>query len=111
VAVNVSSPNTKGLRDLQGEDALDALLAALKNEQQLQSDRHGKYTPIAVKIAPDLDPTASRASPGCWSATHRRRHAAATWRDAVRGVAADETGGLSGRPAQATQVVRTLARR
>ena len=55
VTVNVSSPNTKNLRDLQSEGPLDALLRALKQEQQQLADKHGKYVPIAVKIAPDLD--------------------------------------------------------
>jgi dihydroorotate dehydrogenase len=55
VAVNISSPNTKNLRALQGGQELDALLGALKAEQARLSDRHGKYTPFAVKIAPDLE--------------------------------------------------------
>src|SRR5262245_60511151 len=54
VAVNVSSPNTEGLRALQAESALGELLERLKSEQARLADRHGKYTPIAVKIAPDL---------------------------------------------------------
>lgn len=56
ITVNISSPNTKNLRDLQGGAALDHLLASLKTEQTRLADRHGKYTPIAVKIAPDLEP-------------------------------------------------------
>lgn len=55
VAINISSPNTKNLRALQGGQELDALLGALKKEQTRLSDTHGKYTPFAVKIAPDLD--------------------------------------------------------
>lgn len=55
VAVNVSSPNTGGLRDLQGGPALDALLGALKREQSMLADAHGRYVPLAVKVAPDLD--------------------------------------------------------
>ena len=55
IAVNLSSPNTPGLRDLQGELALDRLLAGLKAEQTRQADRHGRYTPLAVKISPDLE--------------------------------------------------------
>ena len=55
VAVNISSPNTKNLRALQGGSELDALLGALKAEQARLADRHGKYTPFAVKIAPDLE--------------------------------------------------------
>ncbi len=54
VTVNISSPNTKGLRTLQGNRELDSLLAVLKAEQARLADRHGKYTPFAVKIAPDL---------------------------------------------------------
>jgi dihydroorotate dehydrogenase len=55
VTVNISSPNTKNLRALQGGQELDALLDALKTEQTRLSDAHGKYTPFAVKIAPDLE--------------------------------------------------------
>ena len=55
IAVNLSSPNTPGLRDLQGELALDRLLAGLKAEQTRQADHHGRYTPLAVKISPDLE--------------------------------------------------------
>jgi dihydroorotate dehydrogenase len=55
ITVNISSPNTKNLRQLQGEDALNDLLAKLKTEQQLLADKHGKYVPIALKIAPDME--------------------------------------------------------
>ncbi len=55
VAINISSPNTKNLRQLQGSDELDALLAQLKAEQEMLAEMHGKYVPLAVKIAPDLD--------------------------------------------------------
>ena len=58
VTINVSSPNTKGLRDLQHETALGKLAATLKSEQARLADEHGKYTPIAFKIAPDLTATA-----------------------------------------------------
>ena len=57
VAVNISSPNTKNLRQLQGESELDALLGALKARQAELAQRHGKYVPLALKIAPDLDDT------------------------------------------------------
>ena len=116
VAVNISSPNTKGLRDLQAEDALQALLAALKAEQQALCDRHGKYTPLAVKIAPDLEPAAIEAIARLL-VRHRIDGVIATnttlARDAVRGARhADETGGLSGRPLRekSTAVVRALAK-
>ena len=54
VTVNISSPNTKNLRQLQDEEALNDLLSLLKAEQKKLSDAHGKYVPIALKIAPDL---------------------------------------------------------
>ncbi len=115
VTVNISSPNTKGLRDLQAEDALAALLAALKSEQAALADKHGKYTPVAIKIAPDLAPAAIEGIAKLL-ASHRIDGVIATnttiARDAVRGHRhGDEAGGLSGRPlrAQATTVIRTLA--
>lgn len=58
VTVNISSPNTVGLRDLQAGAALDALLADLKAAQQRLADQHGRYVPLAVKVAPDLDAAA-----------------------------------------------------
>ncbi|MCC7215584.1 MAG: dihydroorotate dehydrogenase (quinone), partial [Burkholderiales bacterium] len=60
VTVNVSSPNTKGLRDLQAEEALAALLATLKREQAALAQAHGRYVPLAIKIAPDLTDAAVR---------------------------------------------------
>lgn len=54
ITVNISSPNTKNLRQLQDEAALNDLLFQLKTEQQKLADMHGKYVPIALKIAPDL---------------------------------------------------------
>ncbi|MFQ5628197.1 MAG: quinone-dependent dihydroorotate dehydrogenase [bacterium] len=55
IAVNISSPNTEGLRDLQQENELNTLLNALKEQQLKLSSEHHKYVPLAVKIAPDLD--------------------------------------------------------
>jgi dihydroorotate dehydrogenase len=55
VTVNISSPNTKNLRQLQGASELDALLAQLKGEQSRLADQHGRYVPLALKIAPDID--------------------------------------------------------
>ncbi len=54
IAVNISSPNTKGLRDLQAEEPIRRLLGTLKQEQQRLASQHGKYRPLLVKIAPDL---------------------------------------------------------
>ena len=54
ITVNISSPNTPGLRNLQHGEALDKLLSGLKAEQKLLESKHTKYVPILVKIAPDL---------------------------------------------------------
>ncbi|MDJ3698859.1 quinone-dependent dihydroorotate dehydrogenase, partial [Salmonella enterica] len=54
IAINISSPNTPGLRTLQYGDALDDLLTAIKNKQNDLQAIHHKYVPVAVKIAPDL---------------------------------------------------------
>lgn len=116
VTVNISSPNTKGLRDLQLADSLGPLLAALKREQAELAQKHGKHTPVAVKISPDLD-EAGIASIARLLVAHRIDGVIATnttiSRAEVRGVPwAEETGGLSGRPLRerATEVIRVLAR-
>lgn len=115
VTVNISSPNTKGLRDLQAEDALAALLATLKREQRSLAQKHGRYVPLAVKIAPDLTDDAVRGIARLFVA-HGVDGVIATnttiARDRVAGQPhAQETGGLSGAPLRerATAVVRTLA--
>jgi dihydroorotate dehydrogenase len=53
--VNISSPNTQGLRSLQSGDALSDLLERLKNRQAQLADQHGHYVPLVLKVAPDLD--------------------------------------------------------
>jgi len=115
VTVNISSPNTTGLRELQKDAALENLLAALKNEQAKLADRHGKYTPLAVKIAPDLSPEELRAIARSL-VSHRVDAVVATNTTvdhaAVAGLRhAEEAGGLSGRPLRdkATAAIRTLA--
>ncbi|MGV7208975.1 quinone-dependent dihydroorotate dehydrogenase [Oxalobacteraceae bacterium A2-2] len=55
VTVNISSPNTKNLRQLQGGSELDGLLAQLKDAQSRLADEHKRYVPLALKIAPDMD--------------------------------------------------------
>lgn len=55
VVINISSPNTFNLRQLQNAAELDHLLGMLRTEQKKLADKHGKYTPLAVKIAPDLE--------------------------------------------------------
>lgn len=54
VTINISSPNTKNLRQLQQRDEMKALLEQIKTEQQSLNDIHNKYVPLVVKIAPDL---------------------------------------------------------
>ena len=54
ITVNISSPNTPGLRQLQQADQLDSMLKALKTDQQELASKHNKYVPLVVKIAPDL---------------------------------------------------------
>ena len=56
IAVNISSPNTKNLRDLQETKVLNILLAQIKQEQTRLNDHYGRYVPIALKISPDLTP-------------------------------------------------------
>lgn len=115
VAINISSPNTKNLRDLQSDRALAALLAGLGEARQRLSDRYGKRVPMAVKIAPDIDDdTLPRIADAI--VAHDMDAIIATnttiARDAVTGQPhAEETGGLSGAPlrARSTEVVRRLA--
>ena len=102
VTVNISSPNTKNLRALQSDEALDALLGRIAERREALASRHGKRVPIFVKIAPDLD----QAQVEVIAAT-LQRHAmdgvvatnTTLSRDAVKGLRhAEETGGLSGAP-------------
>ncbi|VVE26303.1 dihydroorotate dehydrogenase [Pandoraea aquatica] len=115
VTVNISSPNTKNLRQLQGGDELDALLGKLKDKQRALSDRHGKYVPIALKIAPDLDDEQIKVIAGTLT-RHGFDGVIATnttlSREAVAGLPnANETGGLSGRPVfnASNRVISALA--
>jgi dihydroorotate dehydrogenase len=116
IAVNISSPNTKNLRALQGADELDALLGALKAEQARLADRHGKYTPFAVKIAPDLD---DAQVTGMAALFRRHRVDAVIATNTTLGRAGvenlrhgGEAGGLSGAPVKAAsdRVLARLAR-
>ena len=116
VTVNISSPNTQNLRELQKDEALDALLSAIKLRQSELAQQHGKYVPVALKIAPDLD-DAQIAAIAALLMMHRIDAVIATnttiARDAVAGQPnAEETGGLSGAPVRAasTRVIRELAR-
>jgi dihydroorotate dehydrogenase len=102
VTVNISSPNTKNLRALQSDEALDALLGRIAERREALARQHGKHVPIFVKIAPDLDET----QVGVIAATLKRHGmdgVVATnttlSREAVKGMPhAEEAGGLSGAP-------------
>lgn len=102
VTVNISSPNTRDLRRLQGGDALGDLLQALQLRRESLADRHGHRVPLVVKIAPDLSMEQIDAI-----AEVLPRHGVdgviatntTLSRDAVAGLThADEAGGLSGPP-------------
>ncbi|MDR3392765.1 MAG: quinone-dependent dihydroorotate dehydrogenase [Sulfuriferula sp.] len=115
VTVNISSPNTKNLRDLQSAAALSDLLGKLKNEQTRLADQHDRYVPIALKIAPDLDDT-QLLDIAHQLKQHRFDAVIATNTTlSRRGVNAlphgDEAGGLSGAPVRAasTRIVARLA--
>ena len=114
VTVNISSPNTSNLRQLQGAAELDGLLSQLKDRQLRLADRHMRYVPIALKIAPDLDGDQIRVI-GDALLRHKMDGVIATntttAREAVAGMRhGDETGGLSGAPvaAASTAVIRAL---
>ena len=114
VTVNISSPNTKNLRQLQDEDALHNLLAQLKAEQQKLADTHGKYVPIALKIAPDLEGE-QIAQIARLLMRHRMDGVIATNTTLSRAGVENlehgtETGGLSGAPVRekSTAVIRAL---
>ncbi len=116
ITVNISSPNTPGLRALQGGEQLDALLTGLQAQRAALAAMHGRQVPIALKIAPDLD-HAQIAEIAELVLRHRFDAIVATnttlSRVGVEGEThATEAGGLSGRPlkARATEVIATLYR-
>ncbi|GGB95395.1 dihydroorotate dehydrogenase (quinone) [Oxalicibacterium flavum] len=114
VTVNISSPNTKNLRQLQGASELDALLSQLKDAQQRLADEHQRYVPIALKIAPDMDSEQISAVAQALL-RHRIDGVIATnttiSREAVKNLKhAEEAGGLSGAPVfeASNAVIRAL---
>lgn len=117
ITVNISSPNTKNLRALQEKDALSALLSTLKSEQTKLADKHSKYVPIALKIAPDLERDQVNEIADLL-VEHKIDGVVATnttlSREAVHGLPnATETGGLSGAPVRekSTVVIQQLSQR
>ena len=116
IAVNISSPNTKNLRDLQEKEALSSLLGSLKLEQSKLAEKHGKYVPITLKIAPDLNPEQVIEIADLLM-LHKIDGVIATnttlARDAVKGMKnGEEAGGLSGAPVrnQSTIVIQQLSK-
>ena len=114
VTVNISSPNTANLRALQGDAALDALLAALGARRAELAGEHGRRVPMFVKVAPDLEP-AQIETIAATLVRHRVDGVVATnttvARDGVAGRRhADESGGLSGAPLaeRSNRVIRGL---
>ena len=123
VTINISSPNTKNLRELQSDAALDALLGELSERRAQLAQKHGKRVPLFVKIAPDLDEnqvlaisaTLSRYGKDSNGEPNQQWGVIATnttlSRDAVKGMEhGEETGGLSGAPvlALSNQVITKL---
>ena len=116
VTINLSSPNTKGLRDLQQDEACRALIRTLHAEQRILAQQHQRHVPVFIKIAPDLEPS------------HRSSLARLFVEEKLEGVIATNTtlgrthteglrhsteaGGLSGAPltARATHFIAALAR-
>ena len=111
ITVNISSPNTKNLRSLQSDEALDNLLGAIAERRSLLAKTHGQHKPVFLKIAPDLDEaqivviaaTLKRYGTDAQGTVNNAWGVIATNttlnRDAVQGMAhASEAGGLSGAP-------------
>jgi len=115
ITINISSPNTPGLRTLQYGEALDDLLSAIKTRQNELQQQHNKYVPVAVKIAPDLTEEELVQVADSLLRHHIDGVIATNTtldRSLVQGLKhGNESGGLSGRPVQlrSTEIVRRLA--
>ncbi|OBX04468.1 quinone-dependent dihydroorotate dehydrogenase [Gallibacterium genomosp. 3] len=114
ITVNISSPNSPGLRQLQYGELLEDLLTGIKEKQHQLAEKHNKYVPIALKIAPDLTEAELVAI-----ADSLRRHQfdgviatnTTLSRDNVTGLPnAEQQGGLSGKPLQelSTKIIARL---
>ncbi len=116
VTVNISSPNTPGLRELQQGDSLPKLLDALKTEQARLAGIHGRYVPIAVKIAPDMSEAEIVATAETLKGYEMDAVIATNTTIGREGVEdstlASETGGLSGAPVRnlSTRTISLLSR-
>ena len=114
ITVNVSSPNTPGLRSLQHGQALRTLFVALKDTQRRLSDQYGRYVPLAIKIAPDLEASEVQEVADAVLKQGIDAVIATNTTNSREGVGgfnnSDEKGGLSGAPLtrQSTAIVRQL---
>ncbi|MGH8757392.1 MAG: dihydroorotate dehydrogenase (quinone), partial [Burkholderiales bacterium] len=113
VAINISSPNTPGLRELQQIEELDKLLGALKEEHKKLASLFGRHVPLALKISPDLAPQEIKEIAALLLA-HKIDAVIATnttvSRAGIEGLS-QENGGVSGAPLnqKSTTVIRQLA--
>lgn len=117
ITVNISSPNTKNLRDLQQGDALSHLLNGIKNRHSQIANQHGHYVPLVLKVAPDLDDAqvdfiaqeVARFEIDGLIATNTTLSRYGVEDDAM----AKQAGGLSGRPLshRSTQILAQFAER
>jgi len=117
ITVNISSPNTAGLRELQEEQALRRLIGTLRDAQEKLGTRHGRRVPMLVKIAPDLSDNDVEAAARVLADLQVDGVIATNTTISRTGVEASplvaEQGGLSGRPlmSQATAVLRMMRTR
>jgi len=114
VTVNISSPNTKGLRDLQAAEQLEKLLSTLQAERSKLAKKHKKQVPMLLKIAPDLDAAAIKDIAALLLQCKFDGVIATNTtigRDAIHGHQhANEAGGLSGKPvfSPSTEILRQM---
>ncbi len=114
VTINISSPNTPGLRTLQFGESLNQLLSTMKEQQAYLAELYGRYVPMAVKVAPDLEEHEIEELANAF-ANHKIDAVIATnttmSREGVEGLDnGDEAGGLSGSPVfeKSTEIVRSF---
>ena len=112
VTINISSPNTPGLRTLQFGESLNELLEAMKEAQAILQQQHGRYVPMAVKVAPDLDAHEVEELSQAFNTYEIDAVIATNTTMSRKGVEelafSDEAGGLSGQPVfeKSTEIVK-----
>ena len=114
IAINISSPNTKNLREMQNDDMLDALLSALHSQRLELSESSGTRKPLVIKIAPDLDPSQIDSIANLARRHHMDGIAATNTTLQRQGVSSHnhstQAGGLSGLPLQqlSSEIIQNL---